>query len=336
MTDQHDHDGPDAALRADIRRLGTLLGQTLARQEGRPLLDLVEEIRAQVRSDAPAAAQRLGGLDVTTGTKLARAFSTYFHLANITEQVHRARDLRRRRAVQGGWLDQAAKMIAERGVPAEEIANAARRLAVRPVFTAHPTEAARRSILSKLRAIADELDTETANAILYGASDEGPANRRLAELLDLMWQTDELRLDRPDPTDEARNAIYYLRDLYAEAAPQVLDDLADTLRTLGVETSPTARPLSFGTWIGGDRDGNPFVTPAVTREVLTIQHEHGIAATEKAMDHLINEVSVSRRLRGVSWTSRPASPPTWTRCPRWRSASAGSTRRSRTGSRHAA
>ncbi|MET8230088.1 phosphoenolpyruvate carboxylase [Micromonospora sp. NPDC005298] len=300
MTDQHDHDGPDAALRADIRRLGTLLGQTLARQEGRPLLDLVEEIRAQVRSDAPAAAQRLGGLDVTTGTKLARAFSTYFHLANITEQVHRARDLRRRRAVQGGWLDQAAKMIAERGVPAEEIANAARRLAVRPVFTAHPTEAARRSILSKLRAIADELDTETANAILYGASDEGPANRRLAELLDLMWQTDELRLDRPDPTDEARNAIYYLRDLYAEAAPQVLDDLADTLRTLGVETSPTARPLSFGTWIGGDRDGNPFVTPAVTREVLTIQHEHGIAATEKAMDHLINEVSVSRRLRGVS------------------------------------
>ncbi|GAA4567057.1 phosphoenolpyruvate carboxylase [Micromonospora coerulea] len=300
MTDQHDHDGPDAALRADIRRLGTLLGQTLARQEGRPLLDLVEEIRAQVRSDPPAAAQRLGGLDVTTGTKLARAFSTYFHLANITEQVHRARDLRRRRAIHGGWLDQAAKMIAERGVPAEEIAAAARRLAVRPVFTAHPTEAARRSILSKLRAIADELDTETANAILYGASDEGPANRRLAELLDLMWQTDELRLDRPDPTDEARNAIYYLRDLHAEAAPQVLDDLADTLRTLGVETSPTARPLTFGTWIGGDRDGNPFVTPAVTREVLRIQHEHGIEATERAMDGLINEVSVSRRLRAVS------------------------------------
>ncbi|MFI7023310.1 phosphoenolpyruvate carboxylase [Micromonospora sp. NPDC049900] len=300
MTDQHDHDGPDAALRADIRRLGTLLGQTLARQEGRPLLDLVEEIRAQVRTDAPAAARRLGGLDVTTGTKLARAFSTYFHLANITEQVHRARDLRRRRAVQGGWLDQAAKMIAERGVPAEEIASVARRLAVRPVFTAHPTEAARRSILSKLRAIADELDTETANAILYGASDEGPANRRLAELLDLMWQTDELRLDRPDPTDEARNAIYYLRDLYAEAAPQVLDDLAETLRTLGVETSPTARPLTFGTWIGGDRDGNPFVTPTVTREVLAIQHEHGLTATEAAMEELINEVSVSRRLRNVS------------------------------------
>ncbi|MGI5147614.1 phosphoenolpyruvate carboxylase [Plantactinospora sp. CA-294935] len=300
MTDQHDHDGPDAALRADIRRLGKLLGQTLARQEGPPLLDLVEEVRALVRHDAEAAAQRLGAMDVTTGTKLARAFSTYFHLANITEQVHRSRDLRRQRAAHGGWLDQAARLIRERGVPPEEIASAARRLSVRPVFTAHPTEAARRSILSKLRAVADELDAEAAAAILYGASDEGPASRRLAELLDLLWQTDELRLDRPDPTDEARNAIYYLRDLYAEAAPQVLDDLADTLRGLGVETAPTARPLTFGTWIGGDRDGNPFVTPQVTRDVLLIQHEHGIQATEAAMEALINEISVSRRLRGVS------------------------------------
>ncbi|MEH1126367.1 phosphoenolpyruvate carboxylase [Micromonospora sp. CPCC 206061] len=300
MTDKTDHDGPDAALRADIRRLGTLLGQTLARQEGPPLLDLVEEIRALVRTDAEGAADRLSAMDITTGTKLARAFSTYFHLANITEQVHRARELRRQRASQGGWLDQAAKLIAERGVPAEEIAAAARRLAVRPVFTAHPTEAARRSILSKLRAVADELDAETAAAILYGASESPQTERRLAELIDLLWQTDELRLDRPDPTDEARNAVYYLRDLYGDAAPQVLDDLADTLRTLGVETAPTSRPMTFGTWIGGDRDGNPFVTARVTRDVLMIQHEHGIQATEAAMDALINEISVSRRLRGVS------------------------------------
>jgi phosphoenolpyruvate carboxylase len=288
----------DVALRADIRRLGTLLGQTLTRQEGRALLDLVEEVRAQVRSDADAAAARLADLDVTTGTKLARAFSTYFHLANITEQVHRARELRRRRAAHGGWLDGAARLIGERGVPADEIAAAADRLAVRPVFTAHPTEAARRSILSKLRAVADELDSEAAAAALYGAGTQ--ADTRIAELIDLLWQTDELRLDRPDPTDEARNAVYYLRDLYAAAAPRVLDDLAETLRLLGVETPPSARPLTFGTWIGGDRDGNPFVTPAVTRDVLLIQHEHGIRAIEDALDDLINELSVSRRLRGVS------------------------------------
>jgi phosphoenolpyruvate carboxylase len=292
--------GPDAALRADIRRIGKLLGQTLARQEGPPLLDLVEEIRALVRQDARAAADRLAAMDVTTGTQLARAFSTYFHLANITEQVHRARDLRRRRARDGGWLDQAAKRIAEKGVPADEIAAAARRLAVRPVFTAHPTEAARRSILSKLRKLADTLDAEAADHVLYGATDTTASTRRFAELIDLLWQTDELRLDRPDPTDEARNAVYYLADLYADAAPRVLDDLADTLRRLGVETAPTARPLTFGSWIGGDRDGNPFVTPVVTRDVLLIQHEHGIQATERAMDALIDELSVSRRLRGVS------------------------------------
>jgi phosphoenolpyruvate carboxylase len=289
----------DAELRADIRRLGALLGHTLVRQEGRALLDLVEKVRAQVRADPAAAAEALAAVDVATGTKLARAFSTYFHLANITEQVHRARDLSRRRAREGGWLDQAARQISERGVPADDIAAAARRLAIRPVFTAHPTEAARRSILSKLRAIADQLDAEAAGAALYGAP-RGGADRRLAELIDLLWQTDELRLDRPDPRDEARNAVYYLRDLYADAAPRVLGDLAETLAGLGVQTPPTGRPVTFGSWIGGDRDGNPYITARVTRDVLLIQYEHGIQAAEAAMDELINDVSVSRRLRPVS------------------------------------
>ncbi|MBB5871609.1 phosphoenolpyruvate carboxylase [Allocatelliglobosispora scoriae] len=291
----------DTALRADIRRLGGLLGQTLVRQEGRGLLDLVEEVRALVRTDPESAAAKLAGLDVSTGTKLARAFSTYFHLANVIEQVHRARELRRQRAQVGGWLDRAGRLIADKGVAPNEIAAAARRLAIRPVFTAHPTEAARRSILTKLRSVADELDREAAEAVLYGAAPgTDKADRRLAELLDLLWQTDELRLDRPDPTDEARNAVYYLRDLYADAAPRVLDDLADTLKSLGVETAPGAKPLSFGTWIGGDRDGNPYVTPAVTRDVLLIQHEHGIRATEAALEELINQISVSRRMRNVS------------------------------------
>jgi phosphoenolpyruvate carboxylase len=296
--------GADAAtaLRADIRRLGALLGQTLVRQEGQALLDLVERVRAQVRTDPAAAARALASVDVTTGTQLARAFSTYFHLANITEQAHRARDLSRRRARHGGWLDAAAHDIAAKGVAADDIAAAARRLAIRPVFTAHPTEAARRSILSKLRAIADELDAEAARAALYGAAAGSgtPADARLAELIDLLWQTDELRVDRPDPADEARNAVYYLRDLYADAAPQVLSDLADTLLRLGVQTAPTSRPLTFGTWIGGDRDGNPYVTARVTRDVLRIQYEHGIQAAEAAMDKLIQAISVSRRLRPVS------------------------------------
>ncbi|MQA27476.1 MAG: phosphoenolpyruvate carboxylase, partial [Micromonosporaceae bacterium] len=290
----------DAALRADIRRLGDLLGQTLARQEGQPLLDLVEEIRAGVRTDASTTAQRLAKLDVPTGTKLARAFATYFHLANITEQAHRARTLRKLRATSGGWLRQAADLIEKRGVPKEEIAAAARRLAVRPVFTAHPTEAARRSLLTKLRGIADVLDTEAAELALVGEVDPAAADRRLAELVDLIWQTDELRLSRPEPADEARNAVYYLAELYAGAAPRVLSDLADTFAHFGVNLPTTARPLSFGTWIGGDRDGNPHVTPKVTADVLQIQHEHGIRAAEAAVDALINDLSVSRRMRRAS------------------------------------
>ncbi len=292
----------DADLRADIRHLGVLLGQTLARQEGQGLLDLVEEVRALVRTDAEAAAQLLARVDLTTATHLARAFSTYFHLANVTEQVHRARELRRERAQHGGWLDRAAALIRDRGVPREEIAAAAQRLAVRPVFTAHPTEAARRSILTKLRAIGDELDAQAARSALYGPDTAGAAGTdfRLAELIDLLWQTDELRLTRPDPRDEARNAVYYLSEIAGDAAPQVLTDLATTLRDLGGPDDLTARPLTFGTWIGGDRDGNPYVTAAVTRDVLLIQHEHGIRSIEALLHRLINDISVSRRLRSVS------------------------------------
>ena len=136
-----------------------------------------------MRSDPAAAAARLDGLDVPTGTKLGRAFSTYFHLANITEQVHRARELRRIRGHEGGWLERAAKLIADRGVGTREIGAVLGRLAVRPVFTAHPTEAARRSILTKLRAVADELDAEAVAVALDGRTDgalTARTDRRLA------------------------------------------------------------------------------------------------------------------------------------------------------------
>ncbi len=292
----------DAQLRADIRRLGVLLGQTLARQEGQDLLDLVEEVRGLVRTDGAAAARRLASVDLTTATQLARAFSFYFHIANITEQAHRGRELRRARAEGGGWLDRTAALIRESGVPVSEIATAVDHLGIRPVFTAHPTEAARRSILSKLRAIADELDAQAGREATDGpdARERARSEHRLAELVDTMWQTDELRLTRPDPRDEARNAVYYLTDLATDSAPRVLADLATVLGELGVDVPFTATPLSFGTWIGGDRDGNPYVTPVVTRDVLLIQHEHGIRTAEETVRGLIDELSLSRRVRPVS------------------------------------
>ncbi|HEX6918686.1 MAG TPA: phosphoenolpyruvate carboxylase [Actinomycetes bacterium] len=280
-----------AALRADIRRLGTLLGETLARQEGGALLDLVERVRGLIRSDADEAAALLGGVDVDTATRLARAFSTYFQLANVTEQVHRGRALHAQRLTKGGWLAQAAERITASGLPAAELREAVRHLGVRPVLTAHPTEAARRTTLTKLHEVADLLDEPAG---------EPGVDRRLAEVVELLWQTDELRAVRPHPTDEARNAVYYLDELFAHAAPLVVEDLARALDGLGAPLPPESRPLTFGTWIGGDRDGNPNVTPAVTAEVLVLQREHALRDTIALVDDLRHDLSTSVRVVGAS------------------------------------
>jgi phosphoenolpyruvate carboxylase len=284
---------PDAGttLRADIRRLGDLLGGTLVRQEGQELLDLVEKVRALTRSDGPAAAELLGDTDLATAAKLVRAFSTYFHLANVTEQVHRGRELRGRRAREGGLLAQTADLLKE-GDP-EHVRETVRHLNVRPVFTAHPTEAARRSVLNKLRRIAELLEDA-------GSGDQRRADLRLAENIDLLWQTDELRVARPEPADEARNAIYYLDELHSGAVGDVLEDLAAELERVGVPLPAQTRPLTFGTWIGGDRDGNPNVTPEATWEVLILQHEHGISDALALVDVLRGALSNSIRNSGAS------------------------------------
>jgi phosphoenolpyruvate carboxylase len=276
----------DAALRADVRRLGALLGETLQRQEGEELFDLVEEVRALVRTDSGAAAARLSALDVATAGVLVRAFTTFFHLANTAEQVHRWRVLRRRREAEGGWLERAVEGILAAGTDPATVAAAVGRLRVQPVFTAHPTEAARRSTLSKLRRIADVLEDPVRSA----------DDRELAALVDLLWQTDELRVNRPDPIDEARSTVYYLDQLATGPVPALLADLADRLAGLGVELAPTVRPLRFGTWTGGDRDGNPRVSPEVTDAVLVLQHEYGVRLAVDLVDELIEELSMSSRL----------------------------------------
>ncbi len=280
----------DAALRADIRHLGRLLGDTLSRQEGPELLALVESVRALSRDDPAAAGRLLGEVDVPTAGRLVRAFATYFHLANVTEQVHRGRELARLRRESGGWLSQAAAAVSAAGVGPAELAAGVARLAVRPVFTAHPTEAARRTTLAKLGRVAELLVEE----------DSPRRDRRLAEVIELLWQSDDLRVARPDVLDEARNAVYYLEVLAREAVPEVLEELAECLAGLGVQLPPTARPLAFGTWIGGDRDGNPNVTPEISLRVLELQHEHAIRVALDAVDELRQELSSSTRLVAVS------------------------------------
>ena len=286
-------DQDNASLRADVRTLGDLLGQSLVRQEGPELLELVEKVRTAVRESS--ADSLLENLTVHQSVELVRAFSTYFNLANVAEQVHRARILGEERAAGGSWLTRAVDRIQEAAKNGADFTTAdiqewINRFSVRPVFTAHPTEAARRSVLSKMSTIASLLDEP----------DNQTTRRRLAEAVDLLWQTDELRLGRPEPLDEAMNALYYLDDLFKMTVPEVLDDFAHELSRLGVTVSPTSRPLSFGTWIGGDRDGNPHITPQVTKDAIVLQTGHFIRVMIAALDQLRQALSVSTRIAGAS------------------------------------
>ncbi len=278
------------ALRADIRAVTTLLGETLVRNEGQELLDLVELVRTRSKAGGLTDLPEVEQLDLATTVRLIRAFTSYFHLANVTEQVHRGRDLLQQREASGGWVERLLRKVEQAGVDRGLLADEVARLAVRPVLTAHPTEVARRSILDKLRRVAALLDEPASPG----------RTRRLAEAVDLVWQTDELRLDRPDPLDEARNGVYYLEGLGGTAVGDVLETLRDELARLDVPLPARARPLTFGTWIGGDRDGNPNVTPAITLQVLELQAVHGIRLLLDLVDELRRDLSVSERVSGCS------------------------------------
>ena len=276
----------EAALRADVRTLGDLLGQSLVRQSDQQLLDLVERVRLGVREGD--ATSLIVDLPVEKKMELVRAFTTYFNLANVAEQVHRSRSPR------GMWIQQTISRIKsgmDEGLfTKSDLEEWIERFHIRPVFTAHPTEDACRSVLSKLKSISNLLDEPSSSR----------REEELAEEIDLLWQTDELRLERPEPLDEATNALYYLDDLFRFTVGGVLQDLARELRSIGIELPPTARPLRYGTWIGGDRDGNPHVTAKVTEDVILLQMGHAIRVTIEALDELRQALSVSQRLVGVS------------------------------------
>ena len=283
----------NASLRSDVRRLGELLGQSLVRQDGEALLNLVESVRHSVREGQ--GQDLLESISTADKVKLVRAFNVYFNLANVAEQVHRSRILETARNNGGSWLSRAIDHIQEAeknnsDFTSQDIEKWLKTFEVRPVFTAHPTEAARRSVLSKLSTIADLLDEEEGTL----------RDRRLAEAVDLLWQTDELRLGRPEPLDEAINALYYLDDLFRFTVPEVLDEFARELKRLKVDLPPTATPFTFGSWIGGDRDGNPNITPEITKQAIVLQMGHAIRVTLEALDELRQALSVSTKLAGTS------------------------------------
>jgi phosphoenolpyruvate carboxylase len=280
-------------LRNDVRRLADLLGQTLARQEGDELLSLVESVRLAVRQGEQD--QILSKLTDSQTISLVRAFGHFFNLANVAEQVNRSKVLTDEKNATGSWLSRAVDNILaaqkiSKDFDQKDLQTWIDNFSVRPVFTAHPTEAARRSVLGKMTTISE----------LLQQPDSQTQTKRLAETIDLLWQTDELRLGRPEPLDEAVNSIYYLDELLQQTVPEVLAEFASEVKRLGVDLSLSAKPLSFGTWIGGDRDGNPNITADVTRSAILLQNSHFTRTLLLHLDQLVQGVSISTKLTGVS------------------------------------
>jgi len=245
-----DLDQLDAALRRDIRRLGTQLGDTLVRQVGPDLLEQVEQVRTLARalregddSVGEELTDRLGNTDVVRAIELVRAFTTYFHLANTAEQVHRIDDLAENRTTRSKRIDETVSRLVELGFTPNDVAAAVNKVQLYPVFTAHPTEASRRSILDKLAEVAlliEQRMTENDEPVVTRI------DRRIDELLDMIWQTDELRREKPDPVDEARSILYFLGEMLEEGVPELLDDIDAALRSLGFQLDAGAQPVRFG------------------------------------------------------------------------------------------
>src|SRR5262252_7210424 len=302
----------DAPLRTDIRRLGDLLGETLKRFGGERLFEIEEDVRAlckrlrvaQATGKTAGAERELKrllrrlSLDETIG--VIRAFSVYFQLVNIAEQYHRIRrkrfyELRTPDQPQRGSLAETLRRLRRDFSDPNLLQRVVDRLEIMPVMTAHPTEAARRTLLEKHRRIADLLADFDDENLALRRRDELQA--RLAAEVESVWQTDEVRHTQPTVLDEVNHGLYYFDATLFDAAPALLDELERQLEENfpGAKLRDGATPLRFGSWIGGDRDGNPFVTPEITWETLRLQQRLVLRKYRDAVAALGRRLSESSR-----------------------------------------
>ena len=302
--DHHIESRVDARLRADIRDMVRILGDVIRDEWGEEFFNLVEDVRNTTRalreSPDPQRLQALiDGLDLASLEqiqRLVRAFTIYFHLANTVEQHHR---IGPEQAAGGHDAFGVLQRAAAAGMSGEALRAFYERMQVRPVFTAHPTEAARRSILGKLQALDEALrDWQDDHG---GPAKRARAHRRMAEVIEAIVQTDELRLERPQPADEAGNVLYYLEQLFGGTVAEAVDAYYDALAAAGgIVDRPQTSPIRFGTWVGGDRDGNPNVTSKVTRAVLGMQHERALRLLRRDVELVFGELSQSSRIVEIS------------------------------------
>jgi phosphoenolpyruvate carboxylase len=299
-------------LRRDVRFLGNILGEVLVHQGGRELLDHVEKIREMskaLRADfVPELYEEfintISSLNPEVRHQVIRAFAIYFQLVNIAEQNHRIRRKRdyERSAgekVQPGSIESAVQELKQRNLPIEEVQELLSGISLELVMTAHPTEAMRRAVLDIHKRIADEM-MELDNPTLTYREREKLREKLLNEVLTL-WQTDELRDRKPTVIDEVRNGMYYFNETLFDALPDVYEELERCLSKYYPERNwhvPTF--LRFGSWIGGDRDGNPSVTASVTWRTLNIQRGLAIHKYETLLRSLMRKMSFSTSIVRVT------------------------------------
>jgi len=322
MTALSEDAAKDSPLRRDVRSLGAILGQVLEEQSGPQLFETVEELRRlmiehreavrrsseeSLSSDLMTRAQeRISKLDLTDAYHVTKAFATYFELTNLAETNHRKR---RRRA---GKLDSAYQPLPgsfrgtllrmkQSGIAAEDAIAALERVVITPVFTAHPTEVARQTVLLKRRRIAQQLERLDRLPLTDEEAKHCEDNIR-AEVTSI-WQTDEVRLAKPTVNDEIRMGLRYFRLSLFDSLAKIYSEIAGAVQDVyGVEIEESALPnvLQFGSWIGGDRDGNPNVTSDCIRDALQMARELIIREYLYDVELLSDRLSSSRRQTDVS------------------------------------
>ena len=301
-----------APLRRDVRALGTLLGQVILEQAQPGVFEQVEDLRHAAITRRETGAAELPTLEINDPVRayqLARAFSFYFELINLAETNHRKRRrlahaLAEADVVQRGSLRGALRALRGTGATLDEAMELLGRICVMPVFTAHPTEVARRSVMFKRRRISDLL--ERLDQIPLPATELVALEATLLAEITALWQTDDVRSSRPTVRDEIRMALDYygaslfdtLPVLYAEVRGALAAEFGD-----GDVAEDLPLLVRFGSWIGGDRDGNPFVVPETTASALTMAREllfrHYIGRLEVIFEQLASstqQVPVSAAL----------------------------------------
>lgn len=285
-------------MRGDVRMLGTLLGQVL-RESGSPgLYEDVERLRTatiQAYTDETPeafvrAAEIAESFTIARADEVARAFTTYFHLVNLAEEHQRVRVLRERdgRPDREQATDSVAAAFVRLAAEVGDDTALQRLQAMRfhPVFTAHPTEARRRAVSSSIRRLAALLEEHDAS--LRNGADERRAERRMLEEIDTLWRTAPLRPEKPSPTDEVRAVMAVFDETLYTAVPHVYRRVDDALQGPAAGgRAPVVRSfVRVGSWVGGDRDGNPFVTASVTRKASAIASEHVLLGLERTASRI--------------------------------------------------